>query len=192
MNAIMQILWPTFFDDIGKDEEDDDFELDDAEPFVPTTFGTRDATFGAKMGKADFGTKYLSQLLKSKGSPDALGSCLVKDDKTKAFVQKYAGSETAFLKDVPEAYLRMTLLGETGTNRNSWKCCWPHFYFLEIASILVLYLSLFFIMYHIQQANYIFQPLSINVQRETFHYCYHLLFSGKLEGWETKNKESFL
>ena len=102
-----------------KVDDDDDFELDDAEPFVPTTFGTRDATFGAKMGKADFGTKYLSQLLKSKGSPDALGSCLVKDDKTKAFVQKYAGSETAFLKDVPEAYLRMTLLGETGTNRNS-------------------------------------------------------------------------
>lgn len=101
-----------------KEEEDDDFELDDAEPFVPTTFGTRDATFGAKMGRADFGSKYLSQLLKSKG-PDALGNCLVKDDKTKAFVQKYAGSETAFLKDVPEAYLRMTLLGETGTGRNS-------------------------------------------------------------------------
>ena len=101
-----------------KDDDDDDFELDDAEPFVPTTFGARDATFGARMGKADFGVKYLSQLLKSKG-PDALGNCLVKDDKTKAFVQKYATSETAFLKDVPEAYLRMTLLGETGTNRNS-------------------------------------------------------------------------
>ena len=102
----------------AKVEEDDDFELDDAEPFVPTTFGARDATFGAKMGRADFGVKYLSQLLKSKGS-DALGNCLVKDDKTKAFVQKYAGSETAFLKDVPEAYLKMTLLGETGTGRNS-------------------------------------------------------------------------
>ena len=101
-----------------KSDDDDDFELDDAEPFVPTTFGARDATFGARMGKADFGVKYLSQLLKSKG-PDALGNCLVKDDKTKAFVQKYATSETAFLKDVPEAYLRMTLLGETGTNRNS-------------------------------------------------------------------------
>ena len=102
-----------------KVEEDEDFELDDAEPFVPTSFGSRDATFGAKMGKADFGVKYLSTLLKSKSDPDALGGCLVKDDKTKAFVQKYAGSETAFLKDVPEAYLKMTLLGETGTNRNS-------------------------------------------------------------------------
>jgi hypothetical protein len=57
--------------------------------------------------------------LKNKGTPEPLGDCLIKDDKTKAFIQKYAGSESAFLKDVPEAYLRMTLLGQTGTGRNS-------------------------------------------------------------------------
>lgn len=98
---------------------------------MPTTFGSRDATFGAKMGKADFSVKYISSLLKKnngnndinndKLSTDSekLGNCLLKDDKIKAYIMKYAGSETAFLKDVPEAYLRMTLLGETGTTRNS-------------------------------------------------------------------------
>jgi len=102
-----------------KEEEDDDMDINDAEPFVPVSFGAREATYGARVGKADFGVKYLSQLLKNKGTPEPLGDCLIKDDKTKAFIQKYAGSESAFLKDVPEAYLRMSQLGQTGTGRNS-------------------------------------------------------------------------
>ena len=45
------------------DDEDDEFET---QPFVPTTFGARDAIYGAKMGKGDFGVKYLKDLLKSR------------------------------------------------------------------------------------------------------------------------------
>jgi hypothetical protein len=104
----------------SSDEDDEDDDSPDFEKFVPTTFGARDAMYGAKMGKADFGTTYLASLLKKgPSSADPIGKILISNDQTKAFVQKYATNQVAFLQDVPEAYLRMTLLGETYTNRNS-------------------------------------------------------------------------
>jgi hypothetical protein len=37
----------------------------------------------------------------------------------KEFVKKYASSEAALMKDMPEAYLKLTLLGQAYTGRNS-------------------------------------------------------------------------
>jgi hypothetical protein len=105
-----------------KEEADDDDDSPEFEKYVPTTFGARDAIYGAKIGKADFGVTYLNQLVKDskKGAPiDPLGNILLSNDKTKAFVTKYASSKVAFLEDVPEAYLKLTLLGEAYTTRNS-------------------------------------------------------------------------
>ena len=97
---------------------DDDDE--DEQPFVPTTFGARDAIYGAKMGKADFGVTYLKSILKAKNQQESpLAKCLTENPDVKFFAQKYAQSEAAFVKDVPEAYLRLTLLGEAYTTRNS-------------------------------------------------------------------------
>ena len=98
------------------EEEDDDSEFE-PQPFVPTTFGTRDAMFGAKMGKGDFGSKYFSQILK--GKTDDLSEILLGDPKLKALVQKYASSEAAFIQDVQQVYLKMTLLGQASTTRNA-------------------------------------------------------------------------
>eukprot|EP00607_Mallomonas_marina_P001632 CAMPEP_0182432028 /NCGR_PEP_ID=MMETSP1167-20130531/53435_1 /TAXON_ID=2988 /ORGANISM="Mallomonas Sp, Strain CCMP3275" /LENGTH=323 /DNA_ID=CAMNT_0024619057 /DNA_START=110 /DNA_END=1081 /DNA_ORIENTATION=+ len=99
-----------------EEEEDDEFE---EQPFVPSTFGSRDAMYGAKVGKADFGSKYLLSLLKGKGPQDALSKILLDDPQVKTFVQKYATNEGAFVKDVPEAYLRLTNVGQEFTTRNS-------------------------------------------------------------------------
>ena len=97
-----------------EDEDDADFE---PQPFVPTTFGTRDAMFGAKMGKGDFGSKYFAAILK--GKSDDISSILLDDPKLKALVQKYAANEAAFIQDVQQVYLKMTLLGQASTTRNA-------------------------------------------------------------------------
>ena len=88
---------------------------------VPSTFGERSQAYGKKMGKADFGTSYLASISGKKGPAegDALGKLLLLDPKVRAFVQKYAGNGAAFAKEVPEAYLRLSLLGEAYTTRNS-------------------------------------------------------------------------
>lgn len=134
------------------DEEDKEFE---EQPFVPTTFGARDAIYGtshastsecrccvlcalddlpylpmyltylinlptgAKIGKGDFSSRYLSGLLRSKGGADRLGACLLADGACRALVEKYASNEPAFKQDVAEVYLRLTLLGEVYSTRNS-------------------------------------------------------------------------
>jgi hypothetical protein len=96
------------------DEDDEDFE---PQPFVPTTFGSRDAMYGSKMGKGDFGVKFLSSILK--GGKSELASILVGDPKFKSLVQKYASNEADFLQDVQQVYLKMTLLGQASTTRNA-------------------------------------------------------------------------
>lgn len=99
------------------EEEDEDFE---PQPFVPSSFGARDAMYGAKMGKADFGGKYFQALLKGKGGKgDLLGKILMEDAAMKALVQKYATNEPAFKAEIGDAYLKMTLLGASYTTRNS-------------------------------------------------------------------------
>jgi hypothetical protein len=103
-------------------EDDDDDDSLDEQPFVPVTFGSRDEIFGQKIGKSDFGVTFLSNLL-SKSSrvadTDSIGRCILADAQLKALAQKYASNQAAFVKEVPEVYLKLTLLGETYTTRNS-------------------------------------------------------------------------
>jgi len=106
----------------AQSSEEDDDDDEQQKIFVPTTFGARDAIFGAKMGKADFGSKFLTSVLKNKVDDPSLkkiAACLLADGDLKSYVQKYASNEAAFLKDVPSAYLKLTLLGESYTTRNS-------------------------------------------------------------------------
>jgi hypothetical protein len=51
-----------------KDEDDEDDDGNGWQDAVPSTFGARDAMYGAKMGKGDFGTKYFKDLLAGKGA----------------------------------------------------------------------------------------------------------------------------
>ena len=103
----------------AKASDDDDDEEDEG-PFVPTTFGSRDAMYGAKIGKADFGAKYFSSILKNKiSNDDKLASILLNNQEIKAYVQKYATNEPAFIKDVTDAYLQLTNIGQELTTRNS-------------------------------------------------------------------------
>ena len=97
-------------------DDDDEFE---PQPFVPTTFGARDAIYGAKMGKSDFGVKYFTLLLKGKLPDDAVGNALLADANCKSMMQKYVQNEPAFVQEVGSAYVRLTLLGEAYTTRNS-------------------------------------------------------------------------
>jgi len=112
-------------DETRKDREaaaktDDDDESFEPEPFVPSSFGARDAMYGAKMGKADFGGKYFQSILKGKTAKnDPFGRLLVDEPAMKALVQKYATNELAFKQELAEAYLKMTLLGAAYSTRNS-------------------------------------------------------------------------
>lgn len=102
------------------DEDEDNDITTDEEPFVPVTFGAKDAIYGAKVGKADFSSKYLSNLIKKKGdSNDELGQVLLNIPQCLTFIQKYKDNDKGFVNDVREAYLRLTSLGEQYTNRNS-------------------------------------------------------------------------
>lgn len=98
------------------EEEDEEFE---PTPFVPTSFGARDAMYGAKMGKADFGSKYFKALLKGQAGGGVLVRLVAEEPAAKALVQKYATTEPAFVKDVAEIYLRLGLVGAAYTTRNS-------------------------------------------------------------------------
>ena len=78
--------------------------------------------FGAKMGKADFSSKYLAQLQKNgkKGSPlEGLSAVIYGDEQARTFVQKYSNNDAAFKADVTACYLALTQLGKAGTTRNS-------------------------------------------------------------------------
>lgn len=102
---------------VNNDEEDETFE---SEPFVPSTFGARDAIFGAKVGAGDFGTKYVMSILKNQLNPsDSLGKCLIAQSVTKPFLSKYIGNDISYRKDVADAYTRLTQVGEAYTTRNS-------------------------------------------------------------------------
>eukprot|EP01038_Epipyxis_sp_PR26KG_P010643 gene10643-14295_t len=97
-------------------DDDDDFE---EQPFVPTTFGARDAMYGAKIGLGDFSTKYISNILKKPDDNDSYANILLNDIKLKAILLKYNKNDVVFIKDVSESYLKMTLLGGKYTTRNS-------------------------------------------------------------------------
>lgn len=131
----------------ASDEESDVRDGDvDFETLVPSTFGSRDKMFGTKIyltlellrygllywlllflfapigkkiGKGNFGVGYLSKAVKGKSPDDNLQSVLLGDPQITEVAKKYASSETAFLKDLQEAYLRLTLLGQTYSTRNS-------------------------------------------------------------------------
>ena len=75
--------------------------------------------YGAKMGKGNFGTGYLKGLLKSSSIEDNLKPILIGDTQVLEIIKKATGSDTNFQKDVGEAYLKLTLLGEAYSTRNS-------------------------------------------------------------------------
>ena len=75
--------------------------------------------YGAKMGKGNFGTTYLKNLQKGSSSEDNLKTLLTGDPQVLEIVKKASGSDTSFQKDVAEAYLKLTLLGEAYSTRNS-------------------------------------------------------------------------
>ncbi|KAJ1435654.1 heme peroxidase [Ochromonadaceae sp. CCMP2298] len=117
LGEVSRVAEETLAQSAKVEESEDDKEFEE-QPFVPTTFGSRDAMYGAKLGKGDFSSRYLSLLLKSK-SPDPLGKIMLDDPALKAVVQKYAGADAAFVADVQGTYLKLGLLGEAYTTRNS-------------------------------------------------------------------------
>jgi Peroxidase len=107
-------------------EDEDDFGIDGPDPAssLPDTFGARDEIYGKKMGKADLSSKYLSGLLKRMKKPsgeplDAIGSALIANEKTRTYIQKYAGNDSLFIKELGDVYQKLTALGQAGTSRNS-------------------------------------------------------------------------
>ena len=50
---------------------------------------------------------------------DTLSTNILADDQARTYVQKYAGNDAAFKKDVTDCYLTLTQLGKRGTTRNS-------------------------------------------------------------------------
>ena len=101
----------------SSEDEPDDAEFEPT-PFVPSTFGARDNMYGARMGKGDFGNTFLSSVVKGK-STSPLSQVLLADGDVKELVKKYAANGKAFKEDVPEAYLKLTLLGQAFMTRNS-------------------------------------------------------------------------
>lgn len=118
LGEIQRVVAETLATSGGDDEEEDDeFEK---QPFVPTTFGARDAIYGSKMGKGDFGSNYLKSILSNKPpASDVIGKQLAADPKVKSYLAKYATNEPAFKQEIGEAYVKLTLLGSAYTTRNS-------------------------------------------------------------------------
>lgn len=95
---------------------EDEFE---PQPFVPVTFGARDGIYGQKVGKTDFGSGYFRNLLKEQLPQDALGTTLISNPTTKTIVAKYANNDAGYCRDLINAYLKLTRLGEVYSTRNS-------------------------------------------------------------------------
>ena len=110
---------------LNPSDDEDDSPLDPSfEELVPSTFGSRDKTYGAKIGQANFGVNYLVSVTKSSGktntvSNDNLKSVLLGDPIIKESFKKYASNKLAFITDLKNAYLKLTLLGEAYSTRNS-------------------------------------------------------------------------
>lgn len=103
-----------------KEDDEDEDDLFEPEPFVPTTFGARDDIFGSKVGKGDFGTVYLTTILKGKAaSDDKLAQVILAQANGKAILSKYVGNDLAYRKDVADIYAKLTQIGESYTTRNS-------------------------------------------------------------------------
>jgi hypothetical protein len=108
------------------EEEDEELSEFEAQPFVPTTFGARDAIYGAKMGSAGFGSTFLRQVFQPSkkdkaldGEGLAIAQLLRSEAALTSLGSKYAGNQPAFLNDLAEAYLKLTSIGEAYTTRNS-------------------------------------------------------------------------
>lgn len=102
--------------DSTNENEDDDFE---PQPFIPSSFGSRDDTFGSKIGKSNFGTNYISTLLTKKETGDPISQFLQKQNNLKTNLGKYLGNDVLYKKDVSNLYLKISTLGSQFTTRNS-------------------------------------------------------------------------
>eukprot|EP00640_Fibrocapsa_japonica_P003139 CAMPEP_0113942052 /NCGR_PEP_ID=MMETSP1339-20121228/7828_1 /TAXON_ID=94617 /ORGANISM="Fibrocapsa japonica" /LENGTH=332 /DNA_ID=CAMNT_0000946361 /DNA_START=171 /DNA_END=1169 /DNA_ORIENTATION=+ /assembly_acc=CAM_ASM_000762 len=107
------------------DDDDDDYETElfggpsADELDIPRSFGAPDAMFGAKIGTEKFSNKYVVDLLKNKNKASLIGKIILENEASASFAQKYSSSNQNYIKDVDEAYRKMTLLGAKYTNRNS-------------------------------------------------------------------------
>jgi len=95
-----------------KDSDEDDEDDDNWQGNVPSTFGRRDEIYGKKLEINDFGSKFVSNVLKGK-SDSKLASSILEDPKVKAAAQKYTSNDKAFKEDVVATYLKLTNLGES-------------------------------------------------------------------------------
>lgn len=105
----------------GSENDDDDDVLDGDEKFenaIPSTFGRSDEKFGSKVSNS-FSSKYFKQVLEKKGGVEPYSKLLYSDSVLKGNVQKYADNSKAFIEDLKAAYLRLGLLGEEYSTRNS-------------------------------------------------------------------------
>jgi hypothetical protein len=100
----------------SEDDEDEPFEAD---PFVPSTFGSREDIFGAKIGKGNFGVGYLIEVLKGNKIDDLISQVILSQPNAKPILSKYIGNDSVYRKDVAEAYGKLTQIGESYTNRNA-------------------------------------------------------------------------
>jgi len=106
----------------ARSDDEEDAPLDpNFEQLVPSTFGSPDKKYGAKMGRADFGVQYLKRLLKSSSSSssDPQRLVLLDEPNVREYVKKYASNEVSFISELQELYQKMTILGEAYSTRNS-------------------------------------------------------------------------
>jgi catalase (peroxidase I) len=104
-----------------QEEEEDDLVDSSWEKNLPNSFGRPDEMYGARIGKADFGTSYITRILqkekKNARDLNATDAALLSDQECRSYLLKYVGNEKAFGADVAEAYARLTLLGAAYESR---------------------------------------------------------------------------
>jgi len=91
------------------EEEDEENEMGDKQVFIPSSFGAPNQIYGKQLGKIDVGfLKRVAADLKQRKKPV---TDIYLDEKVAGFVFKYANNNVGFLKDLGEAYTKLTALG---------------------------------------------------------------------------------
>ena len=109
------------------DDDDDDTDYDNygVPEGLLTSFGRPQDIYGKSLNDGEFNSGYLKTVLTAekdskKGNIDPMMlELLVKDESVKSFTSKYASNSPAFVKDLSEAYQKLSNLGRRETNRNA-------------------------------------------------------------------------
>ena len=99
--------------------EEDDEDEEKPEDYVPNSFGAPKEIYGKTVSNS-FGTRYVDNLKKGKASGKVYRvweDSMQNDAELQKWVSKYAGNKGGFIKDVPEAYQKLTLIGTKYTTR---------------------------------------------------------------------------